>query len=97
MEMVILELLKTVFLFDETYSISHPIEINNNEDVDLWQFTEDLSDWTVKFFKKFIELLNNFERKEVAQNVRTTSLLVSYRNLHSLIFQSSPRLIERVI
>jgi len=70
--------------------------LNANEDEDILKLSEDLSDWAAKFFRKFVDLLKNFEPKEGVKEVKTTSLVINYRNLHSVIFQSSARLIQKV-
>jgi len=63
----------------------------------MWKLTEDISNWAVRFFSKFINTFSYLQENSETPTLKIRSLMITFKRFHSFIVQSSPRLKEKVI
>ena len=90
----------------ENYLRFHPnsneeelkIELNKDEDIDMWQFTDDLSDLALEYFKKILSILEFIEKPKNKEERSLRTLFINQHNkFWSFFFQSSPRLFKKYL
>lgn len=90
----------------ETYLKFHPTcseldlksELNKDEDIDMWQFTDDLSDLVLEYFKKVLSILEFVEKPKTKDERSLRTLFINQHNkFWSFFFQSSPRLFKKYL
>lgn len=73
-------------------------ELNKEEDIDMWQFTDDLSDLALEYFKKIISILEFIEKPKSKEERSLRTLFINQHNkFWSFFFQSSPRLFKKYL
>lgn len=73
-------------------------ELNKDEDIDMWQFMDDLSDLALEYFKKILSILEFIEKPKNKEERSLRTLFINQHNkFWSFFFQSSPRLFKKYL
>ena len=90
----------------ENYQKFHPnateeelkAELNKDEDIDMLQFTDELSDLALEYFKKILSILEFIEKPKNKEERSLRALFINQHNkFWSFFFQSSPRLFKKYL
>lgn len=72
--------------------------LNLDEDVDMWKFTDELSDLALEYFKKIIGILEFIEKPKNKDERSLRTLFINQHNkFWSFFFQSSNRLFKKYL
>lgn len=73
-------------------------QLNKDEDIDMWQFTDELSDLALEYFKKILSILDFIEKPKNKEERSLRTLFINQHNkFWSFFFQSSPRLFNKYL